>query len=420
MGMIGATFPSLLPSASRNRMSVIVDDRDSLVQYIPGWRTHDLGRPVEFRSTTSSPGVTGDKAEFTFDGSSVSVFGTVGPGTTGSSMTFSVDGGPDGSYTVTPGNFNSTIHHQLFWSSPVLSEGLHTLLITSSQSGDELFLDYLLYNTTSTAGKTIFVDDSDSGVEYSSGWQLNNSDPYFQHTTHFSGSPGSWFSFTFEGTALSVHGPCTTGPQGEGFQASVVLDGSSQNLTPPAQSSAITTFNNLLFTSPALSQGSHTINITVLGEIPLFVDYFLVSTDSDATANSFAATTAIAPTTIPSTMSPVPIPTAGAQSSLPLDGSLQSGKSSHVAAIVGGTIGTLVFLVLLLAGILLWRRRSRRQNSPPSNCDFLEPSVSRWAGKGGHVRDSMATLTNFGMEGKGGSQLQEPRPGSRYLYYPET
>ena len=113
-------------------------------------------------------------------------------------MAFSVDGGDVDTFTVPPGT-SSVTHHQLFYSSPVLSEGLHTLLIQSAESGQDIFFDYLLYEAASTSGKMVFVDDNDSGVEYSSGWQLNTSESCFKHTAHFSQLPGSWVSYTFKG-----------------------------------------------------------------------------------------------------------------------------------------------------------------------------------------------------------------------------
>ncbi|KAJ7194222.1 hypothetical protein GGX14DRAFT_378196, partial [Mycena pura] len=141
-------------------MSVIVDDRDFSIQYIQPWRTKGLGRSVEFQSTESQPGVTGEQAQFTFNGD---VYGTFGPSVDdgsedGTSMAFSVDGGDVVTFTVPP-RTTSAIHHQLFFSSPVLSQGTHALLIESAQSGSDIFLDYLLYDAAqaSTAGKTLFV-----------------------------------------------------------------------------------------------------------------------------------------------------------------------------------------------------------------------------------------------------------------------
>ena len=121
-------------------------------------------------------------------------------------MAFSVDGGDVVTFTVPPRTTSAT-HHQLFYSSPVLSQGLHTLLIESAQTGNDIFFDYLLYDAAqaSTAGKTLFVDDNESGVEYSPGWQLNTSESYFMHTAHFSESPGSWVSITFEGASGHWH-----------------------------------------------------------------------------------------------------------------------------------------------------------------------------------------------------------------------
>jgi len=259
------------------------------------------------------------------------------------------------------------------------------------------------------------------------------------HTAHSSESPGSWVSITFdsfEGTLLSMFGPVTplAGPEGEVFSASAVIDGGSPILLPPPhlnfQSSPNpnTSFNTPLFNSPLLSPGKHTINFTVSSDsaIPLFVDYFLIQSDvtqqlgspSTAIPNTFAASTPTATplfnTTSTSLVGPSPSPEAQVSSASGIS------PSSHVAAIVGGCIAAVVLIILLLAGVLIWRRRRRRRQQGPSSDFFMVPAVTQWSGKGAYVRDSMATLTDANTEAKPGSQWQEPRPGSRYLYHPDA
>ncbi|KAK7028510.1 hypothetical protein R3P38DRAFT_2936869 [Favolaschia claudopus] len=392
-------------------MSVIVDDRDASVKYPASWRTHDskgnpLGKPVEYKGSSSLPGLDGDSAEFTFNGYSIAVYGTMGSGTKSSSMNFNVDnaGSSRATFSASNADSDSTTHHQLFYSSPVLlEEGVHTLSINSSQSGGRLFLDYILYNTSSTAGKMMFIDDTHPNVQYSpTGWQTNTSESYFQHSARFSENAGAWVSYTFNGTLFSLYAPSR--PiflQGNSSDiASVSIDGApALPIQPPSSTLAgnVETFNNLIYTTQ-LPSGEHTVNFTSSGIAPFSVDYFLVTADSD----NFAG----------------PPPRAAERTKL----GAQASRSVNIAAVVGGIIAGVVVLLLLLAFLLLWRRRRRRRQQSPSNTDFMVPAVSQWAGKSVayNNRDSMATLTNPEEQKERQAQYQQPKPGTGYLYYPES
>ncbi|KAJ7194223.1 hypothetical protein GGX14DRAFT_700960 [Mycena pura] len=346
-------------------MSVIVDDRNISIKYNPEWTTLDLGTFIDFRATTSQPPVTGGEAQYTFNGTSVSVYGTFGPSAddgseNGTSMAFSVDGGDAATFTVPPRTTSAT-HHQLFYSSPVLSQGLHTLLIQSTQSGSDIFLDYLLYDAgqASTAGQRLFVDDNETVVEYSPGWQLNNSESCFMHTTHFSQSPESWVSLTFEGTLLQLFGPITPGPGGVAYSAHAVIDGGSPILLPTPhnlETSPNTSFNTELFATTSLSQGRHTINFTVSSDsaVPLFVDYFLIQSGGSSTAPATSIPT-LAATTLSNTTSTTqisPSPTSRLSPKGP------SGSDHQVAEIAGPMAAFL--LVVLVIGVFIGRRWARR------------------------------------------------------------
>ncbi|KAJ7728578.1 hypothetical protein DFH07DRAFT_757210 [Mycena maculata] len=127
-------------------MSVIVDDQDVLLQYnapggwIPG------GTSFEYMGTTTSSKTLGDSVIFTFEGSSISVYATVGP-SGGSSMGFGIDQSVISLYSAPA--VTSAMYHQVLWTSAFLPEGSHTLemIQNSSYPNNTIFLDYLLYNT---------------------------------------------------------------------------------------------------------------------------------------------------------------------------------------------------------------------------------------------------------------------------------
>ncbi|KAJ6524870.1 hypothetical protein DFH09DRAFT_1189120, partial [Mycena vulgaris] len=288
----------------------------------------------------------GDTAIFKFKGTSVGVYGTVGPGN-GSIMAFSIDQSPVALYISPP--INSGIYHQNLWTSEVLPEGSHTLSITQNSSNPNMiiYLDYLLYSTTLTAGKTVFIDDNDTRLEYSPGWALSSQDKYFQHTVHVSQAPGCSVSLTFEGNFISLYAPITSGGNKAGFNASVVIDNGSSSFVTPSPSAqgpaGTTTYNSRLFSSQ-LASGNHNMVITVLDEQPFYLDYFLVEVGLDGDSTSITSAT-IAPS----------------------------------------ATQRIVLLGLLILGFLMWRQRAREVERPGEQPPYrktaanLQTSVtSRW------------------------------------------
>ncbi|KAF7374053.1 hypothetical protein MSAN_00286200 [Mycena sanguinolenta] len=330
-------------------MSVIVDDSDPMVQYWPlgGWSTS--GQGPEFETTAHASATLGDTATLVFEGISIGVYGSIDSSSGHSSLNFSVDGVDLGSYEAPL--LQHIVYNQLFWKSPVFNETQHTLVVTVSHTPQTpTFLDYFIYNTTSTAGKTLLIDDTDGRVTYSpDGWESSDSsDNCLESTQHASASVGSWVALPFNGTGVSLFGT----PGQPGFNVSIVVDRSQPVL------SISQTSDNQLFNTNGLTSGPHTINITVL-EGKLGIDYFLVSNASSSV--------------------PAAPQSATPQSGSAPTGSALSGSSKTplpIAAILGGVIGGLVILVSLLA-IIIWkrRRRARRNNTQPGF--FVSP---RWVG----------------------------------------
>ncbi|KAJ6511182.1 hypothetical protein C8R45DRAFT_1162762 [Mycena sanguinolenta] len=318
-------------------MSVIIDDSDPLVQYSPPGGWSQGGEPPEFNATTHTSATAGSTAALVFEGTSISVYGTIGVNPGLLSLNFSIDGADIDSYQV-PVVVAEPVHNRLFWTSPTFPEAQHELVVTLDQNTTQqntlLFLDYFIYTTTSTTGKTLLIDDADASVTYSpDGWASSNScDSCLESTSHISTSVGSWAATSFNGTGISVVGT----PSQTGLKVSIVIDESqpviSQSQTP----------ENQLFNTSNLQSGPHTINITVLEGNSLGIDYFLV------------AGSALADTQSPS------VPSASHPSVTP-----QFSKKLPIAAIVGAACGGLVILVLLLWAVMTWKR-ARYDNTQAS------------------------------------------------------
>jgi len=292
-------------------------------------------------------------------------------------------------------------HNLLFWTSPVFPEASHRLVVTVDQDTSlgasvnplnrTFFLDYFVYNTTSTAGKPVVIDDSDASVKYSTEWKaVNDSDSSLERTEHVSGAVGSAVALSFEGTQISLIGPSSQ----KGFKASVIIDGSQPTVIQSQD-------QNQLFVSSLLPQATHTMNITVLDGNSLAIDYFLVTTNLDIPTTSALPVAATSPPE-------------GMQTQASASSSAQVSKAPPIAAIVGGAVGGLALLLLLLIGVLMWRRRARRVNQPA----FEYPVTSQphpWVTKRGSVT-SMTTLTEDD-ESRRPKNFEKQRPPSRYIYY---
>ncbi|KAJ7441116.1 hypothetical protein FB451DRAFT_1299070 [Mycena latifolia] len=309
----------------------IVDDRDADIQYASTW--NDAGSAVEFNGTTKWSPLQGSTASFTFVGTSIIVYGTVGANSPETSLSFAVDGSIRGSY-ISPTGLPSAIHHAPLWTSPMITNGSHTLVITQQtavQTGGVIFLDYIQYNTTSTDVGSYFFDDRDPRILYTPPWRPFGSDADFQHTSQESSAPGDSFSLEFEGTSISYYGGLTSSDDGL-LIASIVLDGGSpMPFTAPSNPPAPQ--NNLIFTSGTLAPGNHSLVVTSESTATIWTDYFLVTPDTGTSAPS-------------SVSSP--------------SGTL-SNNAVPVGAIVGGILSGAVIIALVALAIFLYKRRRRGQ-----------------------------------------------------------
>jgi hypothetical protein len=302
----------------------------------------------------------------------------VAPSSGQSRLNFSIDGTNVGFYQAPAGP--AAVNNQLFWTSPKFEEASHKLVITVDQDASlsqqvnplnsTFFLDYFIYQTTSTAGKTVVIDDNDPSVIYSQ-WSPVVSDSRLEGAFHVSNGQldGAWAAVAFNGAAYSIllnetKGECPgTGislfgspPKDKGqVFASVAIDGSQLGTISDSQT------QNPLFDSGALPAGPHTINITILDGHGLIIDYFLVKNDLESLASTTSGSGS-ASTSSPGLDSANSPGSASGVSSGP--GTPQVSKTPQIAAIVGGAVGGLVLLLLLLVGALLWRRRARRNNQP--------------------------------------------------------
>ncbi|KAK7022469.1 hypothetical protein R3P38DRAFT_2961103 [Favolaschia claudopus] len=343
----------------------IVDDRDPLIQYAGNW--NDAGASLEFNSTTRWSDLQGSTASLTFIGTSITVFGTVAAKTSPqASLDFSIDNSSSGTYTP-PSNMSSDIHHEPLWVSPPLDDGSHTLVITqtAAESQGEIYLDYIMYNTTSSSVRSHFIDDRDPRIIYTPAWRKFGSEVDFQHTSQGSTSTGDSFVLEFEGKSISFYGGINNGSAGQVLNASMVIDGGTPTYFVPGLQPDADTNNNLIFDSGELLEGNHTLVVTAENDHTVWLDYFLVTPNTE-TESTKTGSNSSSPSTL---MPPVK----------------QSPTKTPIGMIIGILCGALTLLGLGVALGFLCHRRSLRklqitnnsESAPISNNQYRRASSRR-------------------------------------------
>ncbi|KAF4616786.1 hypothetical protein D9613_008877 [Agrocybe pediades] len=123
------------------------DDRSPFIQYSHDWRQR--GKSVEFDGTTSGTNTPGANATLVFNGTDISVFGTIGSVDYDNMnhhippiSAYSIDGGGQTIYTAIAFE-NTTQYNATFFQAAGLAPNVsHTLVITMQNKGS-LFLDWI-------------------------------------------------------------------------------------------------------------------------------------------------------------------------------------------------------------------------------------------------------------------------------------
>ncbi|KAJ7785357.1 hypothetical protein DFH07DRAFT_8250 [Mycena maculata] len=188
------------------------------------------------------------------------------------------------------------------------------------------------------------VPDNDPRVFYSPNWSIS-SQGFFQ-TSHQTDSVGSWLSFNFSGSAITVFGSIpASNATAEPPTAAYSIDAAKPFVTAqPLATQPIA--NQPLFSASQLSSEAHSlvINVTdVQSGSPFSVDYFIV-TPSAPSASALSSASSLTATSLSSkTQSP-----------------------GTTVGIVAGVLGSAIFILLGFLAflfVILRRRRKRAQRS---------------------------------------------------------
>jgi hypothetical protein len=196
------------------------------------------------------------------------------------------------------------------------------------------------------------IPDNDPRVVYSASWLLS---PHgFFQTSHQTDVVGSSLSFKFNGTGITVFGsiPASNATHAPPT-AAYSIDAAAPVVTAePLAAGPIP--NQPLFSASGLSNGLHTLNVTVTAvdsASPFAVDYFIVKPAATSLPPSpSAASSPLSPSA--SVILPVK-----ATNDAPTKSS-----SGMMAGILAGVLGAVIFVLLCVVAvfIVILRRRRRR------------------------------------------------------------
>ncbi|KAJ7053984.1 hypothetical protein C8F01DRAFT_1260202 [Mycena amicta] len=424
-------------SATSDSVNIVVDDtvlfdQPNTVLGDPNggqdwtFKPGDFGFPSRFNDTAfiiqSNFGK--DGWFFSFDGTSVSLYGITPPLPFDQTIAFAAfpfDTQSDLSGS-NPATYNITRYPQaafggLLYSTPTLPNGASAIEVgLTGASG--ILLDYAVVSVgdlTDLRGQTIIVDDVSPEIFWNGTWtersnlsvnvfcvmpfdtQFNEtgSTPFtasmrpHDNTTHQSSTPGDAFVFQFRGSSLLVSGVT---PSSDTTGGDWLLSMSFTLYTNNSSDTPITTTTNMTrdvtdstrphftyFSAPLLEPGDHTLVARILAvagtPVPQAQIDYITYLPSFATVkdkpkfNPAAAAATLGSATADTTSS---VSGSATQSGVPSSSSSGgSGQSSNnkVAAIAGGVVGGLGFLILALLGIFWFLRRramTRRKASDRS------------------------------------------------------
>ncbi|KAF8079375.1 hypothetical protein FPV67DRAFT_115127 [Lyophyllum atratum] len=339
--------------------SLVIDDTDPAVRYSgSGWSSAVAGSEDNFGTYGGTYNHTlhatnaNDSLAFSFEGSSIRVFGTVDLAPT---YGYSVVSGPDfhapwecfvdntSVGAVKPSLFHE--NNQLLCDADVLTEGAHELILKiNMRNGTTFWVDYLQYTPSKVPNNTavLLVEITDPAISYDSNWRA------VDELANMTDTRGAQMRFNFTGTQLTWMGYIPIELPGNGSSASYSIDNgppTSFSLNGHAPFDGTSVFNQAFFTTPELSNTLHTLAVTHngdAGETPLTLDYIYLTVPSGGSSAGPAV----------------------------VSGTPQLGSSSHskpIGAIVGGVVGGLAAIAIAIFLLFFLRRR---QNMSPSKWRF--------------------------------------------------
>ncbi|KAJ7628720.1 hypothetical protein FB45DRAFT_919096 [Roridomyces roridus] len=332
--------------------SIVIDDTDPSIQYSDvGWFTADVSKlnalgnyGQVYNSTSHGTTTTGSTFTFPFNGTSITVMGTIDIST--DAATNATDPAWNCYVDEIPiKNPNPTFQYpENNWPLCQLDQvasGSHELKVQVTTKGTAFYLDKLVYTplpSVSEPQAVVQYMNTDPSVSFGSGWRIWGA----QNVTQ---TKGAQVALNFHGTSASLYGYVPTELSHNASSATYTIDGGP--VVPFALkglgASSATAYNTLFFTTATLTSAVHNLVVTHQGDgsvTPLVVGSFLVTNTSTPSPSSSSPDPSVSPD-----LSNTPI---------------SKSKSTPVGGIVGGVVGCLAVLALVAGLVFFCRRRRRR------------------------------------------------------------
>ncbi|KAH7904958.1 hypothetical protein BJ138DRAFT_1018371 [Hygrophoropsis aurantiaca] len=132
--------------ANSSTEPIYVDDLDSMLSYTGVWFTSTSS--YNFQNSSHGTNTAGSSVRFEFKGSQISVYGSVDPSSQSACIrppisTYVLDNMPMATFFAP--TTESQLNNSLFYESPALVDGHHTLVITSASQNSLFWFDYIKY-----------------------------------------------------------------------------------------------------------------------------------------------------------------------------------------------------------------------------------------------------------------------------------
>ncbi|KAJ6490024.1 hypothetical protein C8R45DRAFT_826608 [Mycena sanguinolenta] len=370
---------------------VVVDDQDPDIHFSTGWGPQAAENSFHFDETMTAPGGQGSTASYSFEGTSISVFGLIltNSSKANTNFTFMIDGDAQSAQNQTITTDGAEHFHRKFFQSQTLADGLHTLdiLVAGTQSTDVL-LDCLIYEAsqnatldTSTSSRLLVLNTSPQLAYSSVGWSPNITlrSGLFETAVSLNNSVagavdiGATVALNFTGSFSCIRGPLVTASPGP--VAAYSIDGGPliDIQMPPSGASYQNAQANFAFVAQTFGTvGTHSLVITPLVSGGFYLDYITVQ--SPTAFFPPKANVALPPSLTGST---VLTPTGTAA---PSSGKIPPGAIAGICIGIAVCLGLAAFLVLLVR-----RGRSLRQRKEEMNSESAPASrgTSVWPAHSG-------------------------------------
>ncbi|KAG6913468.1 hypothetical protein DXG01_006656 [Tephrocybe rancida] len=256
---------------------VVIDDADLRIKYTgSGWFISKGNDAIGIQGPTylgsqhafkSGQGV----ITFTFEGTSIEVYGTNGQVPFGAQYDPKWGCFVDGQAVSSRSGSSDVENNWPICATDALSAGEHTLVVDITAEEDGTFyFDRLMYTPSGGIpdGSVMWIAFSDPALVYDNNW--------IPGLSRFTNVHGATVSLSFTGSSFTLVGEILVNFSKSPASLSYSIDGGSTVTVPMAgTSSSILQSNHVWFSTSDFSSGSHTIKVTYNGnnDIPLSLAY---------------------------------------------------------------------------------------------------------------------------------------------------